>query len=242
MPGHGAKLEKANLIVVEPPKPADTPPSLAKVLSSPKVGEGEIKFQFNPKQYTVTKSASWTRRETKAADNATMPEYIGPQPRSINLEIFLDETEAAAPKLTKSVELLFRCLVPTAESLRAQKPSPPWVVFGWGSSIHLVGIVTSVNASYTLFRSDGTPTRALCNLTLEEVPTNAPRQNPTSGGLTARATHRVVAGDTLASIAFAEYHDPTRWRTIAEANGIDDPIRLRLGAELLVPPRSEALS
>jgi nucleoid-associated protein YgaU len=241
-PGHGAKLEKANLIVVEPPTPADKPPALAKVLSSPKVGEGEIKFQFNPKEYTVRKGAQWERRPTKASEKVAMPEYIGPQPRSIDLEIFLDETDVASPKVEKKVELLFRCLVPTDRSRKAQNPSPPWVVFGWGSSIHLVAIVTSVNANYLLFRSDGTPIRAKCTISLEEVPTKAPRQNPTSGSLTARATHRVVAGDTLASIAFAEYDDPTRWRTIAEANDIDDPIRLRPGTELFVPPRSEVLS
>jgi Contractile injection system tube protein/LysM domain len=242
MPGTGAKLEKANLIVVEPPTPGDKPPPLAKVLSSPKVGEGEIKFQFNPTSYTVTKRAEWERRPMKASEKVAMPEYIGPQPRTIDLEIFLDDTDVAAPKVEKKVELLFRCLVPTDRSRKAQKPSPPWVVFGWGSSIHLVAIVTSVNANYMLFRSDGTPTRAQCTISLEEVPTKAPRQNPTSGGLAARAMHRVLAGDTLASIAFAEYDDPTRWRTIAEANDIDDPFRLRIGAELLVPPRSEALS
>ena len=36
----------------------------------------------------------------------------------------------------------------------------------------------------------------------------------------------VVAGDTLASIAYAEYGDPTMWRPLAAFNGIDDPLRL----------------
>jgi nucleoid-associated protein YgaU len=42
-------------------------------------------------------------------------------------------------------------------------------------------------------------------------------------------------GDTLQSIAFAHYRDPTRWRRIAEANAIDDPMRLRRGASLTIP-------
>ena len=39
----------------------------------------------------------------------------------------------------------------------------------------------------------------------------------------------------LAVIAYAAYGDPTRWRLIAEANGIDDPLRLRRGTPLTIP-------
>jgi nucleoid-associated protein YgaU len=46
----------------------------------------------------------------------------------------------------------------------------------------------------------------------------------------------VVAGDTLASVAYAEYGDPNGWRRLAEANDIDDPLRLRDGVVLHVPP------
>jgi nucleoid-associated protein YgaU len=114
------------------------------------------------------------------------------------------------------------------------------VVFGWGSTVSIVAIVKSVSARFSLFRPDGTPIRAVCNVSLEEVPTEAPRQNPTSGSLTALRTHRVVAGDSLASIAYDEYEDARLWRALAEANHLDDPMRLPPGTELLVPPPAEA--
>jgi nucleoid-associated protein YgaU len=75
----------------------------------------------------------------------------------------------------------------------------------------------------------------------EQLPTSAaggsnPRgQNPTTVGLAGLASHVVRDGDTLQSIAFAHYRDPTRWRRIAEANGIDDPMRLRRGHALTIP-------
>ena len=47
--------------------------------------------------------------------------------------------------------------------------------------------------------------------------------------------HRVRDGDSLPSIAYDAYGDPTQWRTIAEANDIDDPLRLRRGSELSIP-------
>ena len=40
---------------------------------------------------------------------------------------------------------------------------------------------------------------------------------------------------SLPSISYASYGDPTRWRAIAEANGIDDPLALRRGRMLAVP-------
>ena len=230
--GAGAKLEKAHLMVVEPPSPATKPPSL-------RGGGKQITFQFNPKEYSVKKSARWERKAEKGAKTTSVPEFLGPDPRTLDLEMFLDSSDGGG-NVADEVEALFGCLAPTAKSLAVNKPSPPWVVFGWGSTVSIVAVVKSVSARYTMFRPDGSPIRAVCNLSLEEVPTDSPRQNPTSGARTALRTHRVIAGDTLASIAYAEYEDAGLWRALAEANEIDDPMRLPSGTELLVPPAAEA--
>ena len=50
-----------------------------------------------------------------------------------------------------------------------------------------------------------------------------------------RGVHTVQDGDSLPSIANPAYGDATRWRTIAEANDIDDPQRLRRGTPLMLP-------
>jgi nucleoid-associated protein YgaU len=125
--------------------------------------------------------------------------------------------------------------VPTDDSLAKKKASPPLVVLQWGKVKSFAGFVTSVQAKYTLFTSQGTPIRATCNLSIEEMPGNPPKQNPTSGGLTLTSVRTIVAGDSLASIAYREYGDPTMWRPLAAFNGIDDPLRLRLGTTLLLP-------
>ena len=44
------------------------------------------------------------------------------------------------------------------------------------------------------------------------------------------------AGDTLHSVAYAEYGNPGFWRVLAEANGVDDPLRIAPGTALLIPP------
>jgi nucleoid-associated protein YgaU len=111
------------------------------------------------------------------------------------------------------------------------------VKFAWGQfqTVSFYSYVTQVNATYKLFATDGTPLRATCSMTLNEISAATPRQNPTSGALTAQRAHRLVAGDSLESLAFREYGDPAAWRAIAEANDIDDPVRLRIGRQILLP-------
>jgi nucleoid-associated protein YgaU len=98
----------------------------------------------------------------------------------------------------------------------------------------------SVEAKYTLFRADGTPIRATCSIGLVEATNPAHRQNPTSGGRKGVETHILIEGETLHSVAWARFGDPTYWRAIAEFNGIDDPLRLASGTRLLIPPRRDA--
>jgi nucleoid-associated protein YgaU len=65
-------------------------------------------------------------------------------------------------------------------------------------------------------------------------------QNPTSGALHTRRSHVLREGDSLHSVAYAEYGDPTLWRGLAAFNGIDDPLRVRAGQSLLIPTAAEA--
>jgi hypothetical protein len=113
------------------------------------------------------------------------------------------------------------------------------VVFHWGGLTGFPGYVSQVQVKYTLFTTSGVPIRAVCQVTMEEITGETPGQNPTSGSLHARRVHRVQTGDTLPHLAWQEYGDPTAWRVIAEANGIDDPMRLAGGRELLLPALDE---
>jgi nucleoid-associated protein YgaU len=224
-----SKPIKASLKVCEPTGSPRKPGSVV----------DEIPFLFNPKDYSLSMSASWKHEPAK---KPKPPEFTGNQPRSLTFEMFLDRSEEeaeAAKDVSKDVAKLFSCLAPTQKTLSQNKPSPPFVEFTWGAT-RFVGYVKSVNATFTLFRPDGKPVRATAKVAIDEFTLEVPRQNPTSGGLTHRRSHEVVEGDTLASIAYAEYDKPTAWRAIATANGIDDPMRLAAGTRLAVPPASEA--
>ncbi len=153
--------------------------------------------------------------------------------------MFFDATDTMGDRVVKAVEQLFSCCVPTERSRQGKKASPPWVIFHWGGLTSFPAYVSNVTAKYTVFTPSGTPVRALCTVTLEEISGEQGGQNPTSGALAARDVHLVVAADTLASVAYRAYGDPSLWREIADANGICDPMKLRPGTRLLVPALEE---
>ena len=235
------KPEKAYLAILPP----STDGGGARAASARSGGGGgvpgaldQFNFQFNPTEYNVTKTASWKRNPTTGNVDAAVPEFLGANPRTFTVRFFIDGTEQGSD-VGPQLDLLFSCCSPTEETRAQNKPKPPFVLFGWGTNTSFVACVTSVSADYRMFSPEGKCLRASGVLTLEEIPTDQRRQNPTSGGLAARRTHVVVDGDTLASVAYREYGRPDLWRALAETNGIDDPMRLAAGRHLLVPAPEE---
>jgi hypothetical protein len=214
-------LLKATLTIQEP-KDGGTPSDLDR-----------IEFPFNPKEWAITHAAEWKTETTKKS--TPPPEFKGPKPASATVEIFLDESDKEDGDISKMVARLKTLVAPEPGSLSANKPSAPHVLFEWGKAITFKGYVDSVAVKYTMFRGQGTPIRGSCVVSMKEFPAPAAKQNPTSGGEAGLRTHRVIAGDTLASIAYATYGDPTLWRRLAAENDIDDPMRVRDGTVLLVP-------
>jgi hypothetical protein len=225
------KLMHASLVIMQPPADASTSKPGAKI--------DEIEFQFNPKELSLTKTANWQKNDQRNAKKSGSTEFKGSQPAKLQLEMFLDATEKMNDDVVKKVEKLFQCCVPTSDSLTKTKASPPWVKFVWGGMQSFPGAITTVTAKYTLFSSNGTPIRALCTMTLEEISGAQSGQNPTSGALAARDVHTAITGDTLASVAFSAYGNPALWRELAEANNIDNPMALAPGTRLLIPALEE---
>ncbi|PPK67654.1 LysM peptidoglycan-binding domain-containing protein [Actinokineospora auranticolor] len=124
------------------------------------------------------------------------------------------------------------------------KTEPPELTFQYGPP--MVGFVYTVKLSgctvkYTRFTGAGIPVRALVTMELTRVPTllDSLPQNPTSGGQPGRRRHTVAEGESLQSIATANYGTPAAWRRIAEVNGIQDPMRVRPGTTVYLPNPQE---
>ena len=201
-----------------------------------------LEFRFNPKEYTLAKAATWNRPTNKGAKSSTKPEFGGVQPQSVQLELFFDDWEGDGD-LSADIETLLGWLKPTDKSIDTKKPQPQLLHLEGGNTSPLAnfkGVLKSVSAKYTMFNSDGKPVRATVTIALEEFPDDPKKQNPTSGSPMTRRARVMAAGDSLHSVAYAEFDDPSLWRGLALFNGIDDPLRVRPGTRLLIPTADEA--
>jgi hypothetical protein len=204
-----------------------------------KDGGERLTCAFNPREYTISKSGSWHKTPAKGAKSAPKPEFVGANPRSMQMELLFDGWESSGD-VSKSVDTLLEWTSPTKKSIADNKPNPPIVVFHWGSKSFFEAYVKQASAKYTLFHPDGTPLRASVTVGFEEVPAEPAKTNPSSGGAVGKRTHLVAGADSLHSIAYAEYGDASLWRGLAVANGIDDPLRVPRGRTLLIPPATVA--
>lgn len=201
-----------------------------------------LKFQYNPEQFTLTKSTVWSR--PVANNNASAPPttYRSTGPRSVSMEIFFDRYAEPFGDVSDDVEVLFLwtkpCPIPKNDVYH-----PPVLKFRWGSSDVMPdfqGFLSNVSANYTMFRREGTPIRATCNITLEEIPEEVEGTNPTSGSRAGLRRHVLIEGESLHSVAWAEYGHARYWRALADFNDIDDPLRVASGTQLLLPSARDA--
>jgi hypothetical protein len=54
-----------------------------------------------------------------------------------------------------------------------------------------------------------------------------------------RSQHLLAEGENVIGVATAKYGTPHAWRAVADANGLDDPLRVRSGRMLHLPGPSE---
>ncbi len=198
---------------------------------------GGLKFKYNPEQFTLSKQTDWDNPGVRLQSEWAEPTYRSTSPARLSLEIFFDAFEEMFGDVSTGVAVLIDWTKPGPSN------KPPLLEFRWGVSNVLQGMkfyLESVSATYTMFRVDGTPIRATCDITLIEWTNPASRQNPTSGGLPGMETHVLIDGETLHSVAWARYGEAGFWRALADFNGIDDPMRVEPGTTLLIPPRREA--
>jgi nucleoid-associated protein YgaU len=202
-------------------------------------GFGTVVFPFNPEQYTINKESTWHSTAQPAAPEGGTSNFGGVRAPTVQVKILLDAFAVPPTPPEPYIEILQQAMAPSAVSRMAGDAQAPTVMFGWGTNIVMEqAYIKSMSVTYKRFML-GNPVRAEVTVGLEAVPIAVPGQNPTSGALATRRTHTVVQGDTLASVAFAEYRDPTKWRALAEANDIDDPMSLPVGMVLLVPDPRE---
>jgi nucleoid-associated protein YgaU len=194
---------------------------------------------FNPSELTVSKSNSWNAGQSKGR-NAPELRFQGGQSATLSLKLTFDTTREGKDVTEYTTKLLDLMKsdpnLPGADRGR-NSARPPWVEFHWGKLHSFRAIIEKLQMQFTYFASDGMPLRAKVDLTLKQWKDEAelPLQNPTSNTPSVHTVHTLLPGETLDRVAALHYQDSNRWRLIAEANGIVDPLDLAPGTALVLP-------
>jgi Contractile injection system tube protein/LysM domain len=187
-----------------------------------------IEVLFNPAEYTLDKSNQF--QSTPIVGLPTpLTQFINGNARTLAMDLFFDTYEKGIDVRTYTSRVL--ALMEIDPELHA----PPICRFVWDQII-LKATVEKITSKFTMFLSDGTPVRATLNVSFKEYATLSEQLDKNrlhSADKTKTITTK--RGDSLWQIASEQYGDPGRWRIIADANNIDDPLYLDAGRELNLP-------
>jgi nucleoid-associated protein YgaU len=211
---------------------------------------GKIDCQFNPSSLSISKKNTW-KGDPSTNFNAPYLRFTGGSNATYSLNLFFDSYAGDKPadsKKSKVIDVrkytnkLLQLSLRGAGYAMFKLPyaSPPTVKLVWGKIVLFSAVVEAVSITYTMFHPDGYPIRAKAKVDFIQndfigmSDDLIPAQNPTSR-TDARKTRHVYAGQRLDQIAYEEYGDARHWRTLAEANHLDDPFNLDDGQLLVIP-------
>jgi LysM repeat protein len=202
-------------------------------------GGTQVPCLFNPESLSMTHSNNWSAKPMPGK-GITKLSYDGANSGTMSLELTFDTTDTGLSVTTHTSKIMKLMEVdpnlPGSDET-THNARPPTVSFHWGDLHSFEAIASNLNLTFNYFSSSGVPLRAKVSLSLTQYAAGNSYgpQNPTSGTPRPSRVHRVQPGETLDRISARYYGDSTRWRMLANANGLEDPLAIRAGALLDIP-------
>ena len=217
-----------------------------------KTAVDQLAVQFNPTEYTLNKGVQFADIPIPGLDMPIV-QFVRGQTETLSLDLFFDTTDdgmgETAKPVTEKTDKFYQLI-----KIDRDMHAPPICRFTWGKGgfpgSQFTGkwssqkrqngfqcVVESVRQRFTLFNPEGVPLRAILTVTLREYRTLKQQiQEIRLASPDHTKTHVIRIGETLSGIADEVYGDPGAWRYIADHNGILDPLQLRPGRTLEIPP------
>jgi hypothetical protein len=210
-----------------------------------------IVCHFAPETLTISKTNMWNARGGVGQALAS-PIFQKGNPATLSMKLLFDATELPGRDVKGDAEKLLKLMnagehrnasLPGRQSSNSAQKRPPIITFSWGAILSFKCVVQKVKVDFLLFDDSGRPLRATADVTFQQVKldNDFSFQNPTSGGRTGERIHRLAPAETLDQVAYSAFGKTSLWRAIAAFNGIDDPLRLQAGDEILLPPSADDL-
>jgi LysM repeat protein len=188
-----------------------------------------FRVMFNPEEYSLNKDNNYASQAIPGLQSPLL-QFVHGNLRTLDMELFFDTFEVQQDvrgETQKVVALL---------DIDSDLHTPPVLRVTWGS-LEFRCVLAKVAQKFVKFFADGRPARAKLNVTFNEY-LDAATQVAASNLQTAdfSKVYIVKQGDTLSGVAAKFYEDATKWRPIALANSIRDPLSISAGQQIYIPP------
>lgn len=212
---------------------------LEKALITNTVTGQQIPVQFNPEEYTLNRDINYAQAAVPGL-SAPLLQFVNGNLQTLEMELFLDsyEEHKVGSRVVNAKQSDVRDLVRQVTDLMNIQPSthaPPVLLFTWGA-LAFTCVLAKATQRFVMFLPNGRPVRARLNVSFNEyrnIELEAKEVKRETTDFSKR--HVVIEGETLSSIAGAQYGDPRLWRVIAVANRLQHARRLEVGSRLRLP-------
>jgi nucleoid-associated protein YgaU len=189
---------------------------------------------FNPTEYSIERTNSY-KATAMLGLGSPLLQFANGEADQLSMELMLEDHTDPATDPSQSVAGRLATLSGLL-LIDASLHAPPPVRFVWGNLL-FDAVIEKLGQKRTLFRPDGTPSRATLSVTFKEYRTlQTQLRGPRRESADKSKRRQLVASDALWLMAAREYGDPARWRVIANASDIEDPLNIEPGTWLRVPP------
>jgi Contractile injection system tube protein/LysM domain len=215
-----------------------------------------VDVMYNPEELKVEQGNNFAEIAIPGLDSAPV-QYVRGKARTLSMELFFDTTSDGSDVRIYTVRIVKML------DKRPDTQAPPILIFTMGTIAYRCVLVDAAQR-FTMFLNDGTPVRSFLSVRLQEyvslsgpaisdpftdlgsgtlvaTTVNFGRTDPfvaPAATVGAATVHVSIDGETLQGLAASLLGDPARWRDIAAANGIVDPLNVQPGTVLVIPARA----
>jgi len=147
-------------------------PNLKKAILKPyDGGVPTIELMFNPTDVSFSRTVTWTNAPGNSG-TTLLPKvnFSGVEPYKFTLkQLLFDTYETKESVMTKYIDNIKKGVEAIDSS---SDKRPPVYIFTWGDLQYFYCVITSLTYTLNMFLADGTPVRALVDISLQEVDKN----------------------------------------------------------------------
>lgn len=204
-----------------------------------------ITVMFNPSEYNLDASVNYSNVNVPGLEGP-ITQYISGAQDTLSIQLMFNtykppRFDSSSGKVVETpqnaMEDVARYTSKIYELTRKKTAlkRPPVCTFVWGA-LRFKGVVTDVKQKFTMFLDNGKPVRAIVDVTFKSVLDAAQSSKASPWKNLGDSKYKVLdEGTSLWQLAFNVYKDADKWKTIAKANKISNPLDVRAGVSLKLP-------